>query len=145
MIRQFSAGGIVYKGVQDDIAILVCQHSGHHGWVFPKGLIGDHIQKEGKEETAIRETKEETGIDATIVSPLSSVTFTFSWQKETYKKTVYYFLMQYAGGDTTHHDWEMENVEWLPMEKVAERLTYDSDKQVWKEALPMIIEIRDSK
>ena len=32
------------------------------------------------------------------------------------------------------HDDEMERVEWIPMEKVEEKLTYKSDKEVWKEA-----------
>jgi len=31
-------------------------------------------------------------------------------------------------------DMEMENVEWLPVDKVEEKLTYKSDKKVWQEA-----------
>ena len=42
--------------------------------------------------------------------------------------------MEYVGGDITKHDKEMENVEWLPKDKVEERLTYSSDKEVWQEA-----------
>ena len=55
---EFSAGGVVYKKQNDQMMILVSQHSGHHGWVFPKGLIGDSIKNEKKEETAIREVEE---------------------------------------------------------------------------------------
>ena len=51
---EFSAGGIVYKKEKSEVFILVAQHSSHHGWVFPKGLIGDHVKNEGKEETALR-------------------------------------------------------------------------------------------
>ena len=64
MKLQFSAGGIVYKQQaksdkrKANTLILVSQHSQHHGWVFPKGLIDD---KETKEEAALREVKEETG------------------------------------------------------------------------------------
>ena len=57
------------------------------------------------------------------------------------KKTVYYFLMEFAGGNTNNHDWEMENVEWLPVNKVAERLTYPSDKQIWELAKKKIGEV----
>jgi len=46
--------------------------------------------------------------------------------------------MEYDSGDTKVHDFEMENVEWLPMDKVEERLTYKSDKEVWKEADKLI-------
>jgi 8-oxo-dGTP diphosphatase len=58
--------------------------------------------------------------------------------EEKVRKTVYYFLMEYAGGDITKHDHEMENVEWLPTNKVEERLTYKSDKIVWREVLKIL-------
>lgn len=130
MKEEFSAGGVVYKGS----LILLGQHSGHHGWVFPKGLIGDHIEKESKEETAVREVQEETGILARIQKPLTPVEFWYEFENQKIKKTVYYYVMEYVSGDTTNHDWEMENVAWLPMDQVAERLTYPTDKKVWEEA-----------
>lgn len=134
MKLQVSAGGVVVKGNE----VLLCQHSQHHGWVFPKGLIGDHVDGENKEQTASREVKEETGVDAKIVKPLTPVTYWFVFEKEKIKKTVYYFLMESVGGDITKHDHEMEDVEWLPIEKVEERLTYKSDKKVWQEAKNLI-------
>ena len=135
---EFSAGGVVYKETLDGIQILVAQHSQHHGWVFPKGLIGDKDSKESKEEAAVREVKEETGIEATIVQPLSPETYWFVWEGEKVKKTVYYFTMEYMGGDITKHDFEMENVEWVPFDEVEKRLTYISDKKVWQEAKSII-------
>ncbi len=137
---QFSAGGIVYKNQKskiknqkDEILILVAQHSQHHGWVFPKGLIGDKV-KETKEETALREVKEETGVSAKIIKPLTPVEYWFKFEGETIRKKVYYFLMEYVSGDTSKHDIEMEKVEWLTIDEIEERLTYPSDKKVWKEA-----------
>lgn len=131
---EFSAGGIVYKKEGPTTLILVCQHSQHHGWVFPKGFIGDKIQGETKENTALREVKEETGIEGKILKTLTPSEYWYQMDGIKRKKTVYYFLMNYVRGDTHDHDLEMENVEWLPMEKVAERLTYESDKKVWEEA-----------
>ena len=58
--------------------------------------------------------------------------------REKIKKTVYYFLMEYVSGDIKEHDFEMENVEWLPINEVENRLTYKSDKEVWKEAKELI-------
>ena len=65
MIKEFSAGGIVYKKqkptTKNQRAMtlwLVCQHSQHKGWVFPKGFIGDHIDGESEKDTALREVKE---------------------------------------------------------------------------------------
>lgn len=138
MIEQFSAGGVVFKNDQGKRYILLGQHSAHHGWVFPKGLIGDTIENESKEATAIREVEEETGIVGKIIKSLKPVTFWYQHDKKRYKKTVYYFLMEYVSGDTSKHDWEMENVEWLPQEQVAGRLTYPSDKKVWQEAQKLL-------
>ena len=133
---QFSAGGIVYK--DKGAKILLAQHSQHHGWVFPKGLIGDRQKGENKEDTARREVEEETGVKAKIIKPLTPVTYWFVLEKEKVRKTVYYFIMEFVGGDITKHDREMEKVEWLPVEEVEDRLTYPSDKTVWQEARELI-------
>ena len=139
MKLQFSAGGVVYKKENNQIFILVSQHSQHHGWVFPKGLIGDHIEEENKEETALREVKEETGAIGKIIKMLTPVTYWFVFEGEKVRKTVYYFLMEYIGGDITEHDHEMEAVKWLPIEKVADRLSYKSDQRVWEEAQRLLV------
>ena len=130
---QFSAGGVVFKKEKNEIFILVSQHSQHHGWVFPKGLIGDHIENENKEDTALREVKEETGAEGKIIKTLTPVEYWFVLDGDKVKKTVYYFLMEYVSGDISKHDNEMENVEWLKKDEVEARLTYSSDKIVWKE------------
>jgi 8-oxo-dGTP pyrophosphatase MutT (NUDIX family) len=134
MKLEFSAGGIVVKKQNGQDVILVSQHSQHHGWVFPKGLIGDHIKDEKKEDTALREVEEETGVKGKIIRALSPVEYWYVFNGEQIKKTVYYFLMEFISGDITKHDSEMENVEWLEKSGVEERLTYPSDKKVWQEA-----------
>jgi len=137
---EFSAGGIVYRKEGNKTLVLVSQHSAHHGWVFPKGLIGDKKKGEKKEETAIREVKEETGIDAKILKPFPPVTYWYVFEKEKIKKTVYYYLMQFEGGNIEERDFEMEKVEWLPIEEVEKRLTYKSDKEVWEQAKKIIMQ-----
>lgn len=135
---EFSAGGIVYKKTNNSLLILVAQHSQHHGWVFPKGLIGDKIQGENKEDTALREVKEETGIEGKILQHLDPIQFWYVFNGEKIKKTVYYYLMGYVSGDTSDHDFEMENVEWISIGEVENRLTYKSDKKVFEQAKPII-------
>ncbi len=141
---EFSAGGVVFRKKPSmslgkaEIDVLLGKHSQHHGWVFPKGLIGDKKKGESKEETALREVKEETGITARILRELTPVEYWYKWQGEKRKKKVYYFLMEYVSGDTQDHDFEMERVEWVPIDEVETRLTYPSDKKVWREAKQLI-------
>lgn len=137
---EFSAGGIIYKTEKNKILILIAQHSQHLGWVFPKGLIGDRndIKDEKKEDTAIREVKEETGADAIIEAELKPITYWYMWEGEKKKKTVYYFVMKYIGGDITKHDHEMSDVKWVDIQTVDQELAYKGDKQVFKEAVPII-------
>jgi hypothetical protein len=73
-------------------------------------------------------------VTATILTPLDPVTYWYQWEGEKRKKTVYYFLMKYVAGDFEKRDMEMENVEWLPLSDVEDRLTYPSDKKVWAQA-----------
>jgi 8-oxo-dGTP pyrophosphatase MutT (NUDIX family) len=141
---QFSAGGVVLRQAQDfgsepqyskkRFEVLVCQHSLHHGWVFPKGLIGDHVEGEQKEDTALREVEEETGVMGKIIKLLTPVDYWYFFEGEKIHKTVYYFLMEYVSGDITKHDNEMENVEWVSEAEVENKLTYPADKKVWQEA-----------
>lgn len=138
MKLEFSAGGIVFKKAKSEVFILVSKHSGHHGWVFPKGRIGDHIENEGREDTAIREVKEETGALGKILKEVKPITYWYEDKGQRIKKTVYYFLMEYLEGDITKHDWEMEDVEWILQKDVENRLTYESDKKAWKEAQKLL-------
>src|SRR5258708_9304779 len=105
MKLEFSAGGVVFKKENDKVLVLVARHSGHHGWVFPKGWIE---KGESKETTALREVREETGITGKIIQPLKEVTFFYQMSGEKIKKTVSYFVMEYLSGDTKDHDCEIE-------------------------------------
>ena len=46
--------------------------------------------------------------------------------------------MECISGDIKDHDFEMEDVEWIPAEKVEDKLTYKSDRQVWQEAKELL-------
>ena len=138
MKLEFSAGGIVFRKEKTETFVLLSQHSQHHGWVFPKGLIGDKIENESKEATALREVEEETGAKGKIIQSLKPIEYFYEYNHEKIKKTVYYYLMGFISGDITKHDHEMENVEWLKIKDVENRLTYDSDKKVWQEARKLL-------
>ncbi len=126
-----SAGGIVFKKENSKTYILVTQHSAHHGWVFPKGLIDEG---EDRATAALREVKEEGGVEARIIKELPNVEYFYKFENQSIKKKVTYFLMEYILGDIADHDWEMEAAEWLEVEQVENRLSYKTDKQVFQKA-----------
>lgn len=133
---EFSAGGIVYKKAGKEIFWLVVQHSQHKGWIFPKGLIGDNIEGETKDQTAVREVEEEGGVKAKIVldQPFStSYIYTFSGQK--IFKTVYFYLMEYVSGDINDHDAEVSEVKWLNTKDVIKQLSFRADREMFERAL----------
>lgn len=138
MINEYSAGGVVFRRVTSAFEILIGQHSSHHGWVFPKGIIGDHVENEQKEDTAVREVQEETGITGKILHELTPYSFFYTWKGKKRKKAVTFFVMEYVTGETKDHDWEMEEVIWLPINEVTDKLTYPAEKKVWLEAKEFI-------
>jgi 8-oxo-dGTP diphosphatase len=136
--HEFSAGGIVLKKENATILILLAQHAKHEGWGFPKGHIADTIENESQEATAIREVKEETGIEAKILSFASEENYTFTIHSQKRKKTVYYFFMQFTGGDFVNRDHEMMDVSWIDINKVEGKLTYKNAKKMFRKLVPEI-------
>jgi len=148
IINQTSAGGIVYKKVSQTTPYplqpttylwLICQHSQHKGWVFPKGLVGDHTPNEKMEEAALREVEEEGGVKAKIIINKPIVTnYQYKWEGSLIKKTVYYFLMEYLTGDPKNHDWEMIDAKFVSTEEVKKTLTYKSDIEAFEKILKLL-------
>ena len=130
--REFSAGGAVYKKDNDGLKWLVCKHSGYHKWVLPKGLI-----EEGQtiEETAIREVKEEGGVEAKILGRVGYSKYIYTFEKEKIFKVVTYFLMTYISGDPKDHDFEMEDAGWFLPEEALKTLSFSQDKNLLKQVL----------
>jgi 8-oxo-dGTP pyrophosphatase MutT (NUDIX family) len=134
---EHSAGGIVFKldsGAHEPLW-LICKHSGYHKWVFPKGLIdpGETI-----DQTALREVREETGIEAEIIAQLpepETYIYTFSGQKV--HKRVDFFLMWAVGGSTDNHDFETEDVRWVTENEVFQMLGYELSKNTFQQALEL--------
>ena len=79
--NETSAGGIVFKKEKNKTLWLICQHSYHKGWVFPKGLIGDKKENEDMKEAALREVEEEGGVKAKIIDDKPvKVSYVYQWQ-----------------------------------------------------------------
>ena len=136
--REFSAGGAVYKKDGDQALWLVCQHSGYHKWVLPKGLID---AGEKAEETAVREVAEECGIKTKIIAKIPDPEkYIYTMNGVKIFKLVQYFLMEYISGDIANHDFEMEAVEWLDYDTALSRLNFHGAKTVLEKANQLLEE-----
>ncbi|MBO7336971.1 MAG: NUDIX domain-containing protein [Lachnospiraceae bacterium] len=89
MTEATSCGGVViFRG---KILLLYKNYKNkYEGWVLPKGTVEEG---EDHETTALREVKEETGAEATIVSYVGKSSYTFSTQQDIVSKDVHWYLM----------------------------------------------------
>lgn len=129
--RVFSAGGIVLKREDSIVKILVTQHSGHHGWDFPKG----HLETgETSERAALREVEEETGVRAKILEKVGQTQYFYFEGNQKVFKTVTFFLMDYIDEGEATTAFEVSDKVWLPVGKVSEKLTFKDTKKLWEKA-----------
>ncbi|MFB3119130.1 MAG: NUDIX hydrolase [Stenotrophomonas maltophilia] len=92
------------------------------------------------EETALREVREETGLDVEMQAPIKSIDYWFADRAGDvrYHKTVHFYLMVPVGGDTSLHDPEFDVVEWFSSDRALEVLQYANEVQVLRQALELI-------
>jgi 8-oxo-dGTP pyrophosphatase MutT (NUDIX family) len=134
-----SAGGLVYRKGKNGLEVVVCGRTEENLWGLPKGTPD---KGESIEETAMREVREETGLDVEIESELGSISYWFARPGVRYHKTVYHYLMRPTGGDTSHHDHEYDIVEWIPAEEAVRRLSYANERMMVEKAIGLIGESR---
>jgi 8-oxo-dGTP pyrophosphatase MutT (NUDIX family) len=92
------------------------------------------------EETALREVREETGLDVEMQASIKSIDYWFADRggDVRYHKTVHFYLMVPVGGDISRHDPEFDVVEWFPAERALEVLQYANEVDVLRRALELI-------
>lgn len=132
MKREFSAGGIIFN---DKGQVLVTQHSQNKHWSFPKGLL-DHPEQ-SMEESALREVREEGGVEAEIVGKVGYNKYVYTLNGKKIFKVVTYFLMKYLSGDPKNHDWEVSEAGWYTLDEALKQLTFSQDKSLLKKAVEM--------
>ncbi len=123
-----SAGGIVIRFVGEAPQLIVGKRLRERDgvtWTLPKGTP---IPRETTEETALREVREETGLDVRIVRPFEGIEYSFVQRRTRIHKTVHYFLMVPTGGDLGRHDHEFDEVRWIGFDEAATLLTFETER-----------------
>jgi 8-oxo-dGTP pyrophosphatase MutT (NUDIX family) len=123
-----SAGGIVIRFSGEAPQLVVGRRSRARDgvtWTLPKGTPNPN---ETTEETALREVREETGLEVRIVRPFDGIEYFFVQGRTRIHKTVHYFLMVPVGGDLERHDHEFDEVRWIGFDEAAAMLTFETER-----------------
>lgn len=127
-----SAGGVVFEERDDAVMVALCGRLKTGLWALPKGTPDGG---ESLEETAVREVREETGLDVAIAAPLGHIEYWFTRDSERIHKRVYFYLMRPCGGSFDDHDPEFDIVRWASAAEALDALTYPSEREVLRRAI----------
>lgn len=132
-----SAGGLVVDDRPDGSwVVLIARRSaaGTLQWTLPKGGLEEG---ETLEQAAVREVREETGIDASITAKMGVVDYWFVWRADAvrYHKYVHYFRMTHLGGDFGDRDDEADEVAWVHTDEVLDRLSHRNERSLVADAV----------
>jgi len=115
-----AAGGIVARGPEEALQVLLVHRPRYDDWTFPKGKSDPG---ERDEDCALREVAEETGILCSLGDELGVTEYTDSRGRA---KTVRYFSMRPLAGAFHPHQ-EVDLIAWMTPAEARQRLTYARD------------------
>ncbi|HEX7299901.1 MAG TPA: NUDIX domain-containing protein [Solirubrobacteraceae bacterium] len=133
---EFSAGGVV---VRDEQCVVIVPTrlaaDGSKVLALPKG----HPERdESAADAALREVREETGVESRLVEKLGDVRYWYMRGGRRIAKVVSFFLLEYVSGEVDDHDREVEDARWLALEDAARELTYRGERDMVARALSRV-------
>lgn len=131
MKKERSAGAVIFMEKPDGNRFLLLNYPTGH-WDFVKGKIE---QGETLHQTAVRETKEETGIsDLEFVEGFEEkINYNFQFEGELIQKEVVFFLAK-TKTQTVNVSHEHLDYIWLDYENALEKVTYQNAKNILSKA-----------
>lgn len=135
MIEEKSSGVVLFRKENEKILFLLLHYPSGH-WDFVKGKMENG---ESPHETAIRETKEETGIeDVKFFEGFEEwIKYNFQFDGELVHKQVVFFL-----GETQTKEVKIShehlNYTWMDYTTAMEKTTFDNAKTVLSKAYELL-------
>jgi 8-oxo-dGTP pyrophosphatase MutT (NUDIX family) len=119
-----------------EVALVLVGPEEKPRWQLPKGLVE---VGETPEAAAIREVREEAGVESEVVAPLERVEYWYvgsdpDGRRVRYHKFVHFFLLQYLAGNVEDHDREVREARWVPLGEAAGKLAFASERRVLERA-----------
>ncbi len=118
-----AAGGIVYRGTDGAVEVLLVHRPAYDDWTFPKGKLK---ASERDEEAALREVEEETGLRCRLERELGGTSYR---DRKGRPKIVKYWVMRPLTGRFEPNP-EVDEVRWLPFEQAVGALSYEHDRML---------------
>lgn len=155
MLREFSAGGVVYKRKENKTLWLVAKSAKDPSgkfkqvWRLPKGWIDNENEEtpgpitSGKikadekslQKAALREVAEEGGVKAKIVGKVMTTKYFFTHPaRGQILKFVTFYLMEWVKDLPEGFDFETEEIKWLEYNEAYKTLSLSGEKKVLKQA-----------
>lgn len=136
MKREFSAGGVIFKKDLAGYKFLLINNAALKDpsksyWGFPKGHLDPG---ETSKDAALREVKEEVGIEAEILEKIGDSKYVFPWQGEKIFKIVTMFLMEAKTFEIKVQQEELLGADWFDFEPALKKISFSNDKQHLKKA-----------
>ncbi|HEX7233564.1 MAG TPA: divalent cation tolerance protein CutA [Candidatus Binatia bacterium] len=129
-VREVSAGGVIYRrnGNDHEVALIHVRHR----WGLPKG----HVEEgERDDQAAIREVREETGLEGKLIRKLGEIRYSFRAKSKNgepvrINKRVHFFLLRYLKGDVRDHDHEVDDARWFPIDQAIKLLKFATERKM---------------
>lgn len=138
-VTQVSAGGVVFRRREGQTEIALISVGDPPRWQLPKGLVD---AGEAPEVAALREVREEAGVEAELIAPIDRIEYwyiaTEHGQRIRYHKFVHFYLLVYRSGEVSDHDYEVHEARWVGLDAALQMLAFASEKQVVERARALI-------
>lgn len=138
---QVSAGGVAYREREGRTEVAIVSVGERRRWQLPKGLVGEG---EPPEAAAMREVREEAGVETQLVAPIETIEYWYQARERgapvRFHKFVHFYLLRYVAGDVADHDHEVHEARWAEIGEARDALAFANEKRVVARALEMIEE-----
>ncbi len=142
-LDQVSAGGVAFRWPGSELQVAIVSVKPKLRWQLPKGIVDPG---ESPELTAVREVREEAGIETNLISLIETIEY---WYRSTrygkpvrFHKFVHFYLLEYRRGEVADHDDEVEESRWVSFEEAINMLAFKSEREVVEKARGMIEGLR---